>query len=59
MALTQKKFDDLEQDINDTGKFVNAKEVIAPRYGDPFKSAPLIAQELAENGLFQPFKTEV
>ena len=59
MALTQKKFDDLEQDIDDTGSFVNTKKVITPRYGDSFKSAPLIAQELAENGMFQPFSTEV
>ena len=59
MTLTQQKFNDLERDIDDTGKFVNAKKMITPRYGDSFKSAPLIAQELAENGLFQPFKTEV
>ena len=58
MTLTQQKFNDLERDIDDTGKFVNAKKLITPRYGDSFKSAPLIAQELAENGMFQPFKTE-
>ncbi|MFC2996358.1 hypothetical protein ACFODO_13985 [Acinetobacter sichuanensis] len=59
MALNNQTFIDLERDANDTGKFVNTKQIITPRYGNPFKSAPLIAAELAENGMFQPFATEV
>lgn len=33
-------------DINDVGKAINTDAVITPRYGEPFKSLPMIAREL-------------
>ncbi|WP_212839200.1 hypothetical protein [Acinetobacter baumannii] len=46
MALNAEKFANLERDIDDTGKAINTDNVINPRYGDPFKSFPMIAREL-------------
>ncbi|RFC81200.1 hypothetical protein C9E89_023140, partial [Acinetobacter sichuanensis] len=45
MALDNQTFANLERDISDTGEAVNEKKVISPRYGDPFKSLPLVAEE--------------
>ena len=45
MALDNQTFANLERDISDTGEAVNEKKVINPRYGDPFKSLPLVAEE--------------
>ena len=59
MTLTQQKFNDLERDIDDTGKALNTKAIITPRFGDKFKSLPLAVQEVIETGGFEPFKTEV
>ncbi len=58
MALTQDKFQDLERDIDDTGKAINTKAVINPRYGEPFYSLPLAVQKVMETGGFEPFLTE-
>lgn len=46
MALDNQTFANLERDADDTGKFVNTKQVITPRYGNPFKSAPLVSEEM-------------
>ncbi|WP_151708002.1 hypothetical protein [Acinetobacter junii] len=48
----------VKRDIDDTGKAVNEDAVITPRYGDPFKSVPMVVRELMENGGFMPFSTE-
>ena len=58
MTLNNETFENLDRDIDDIGKTTSTKQVITPRYGDPYKSFPLIAQELAENGMFKPFATE-
>ncbi|HHP8070179.1 TPA: sialate O-acetylesterase [Acinetobacter baumannii] len=52
MALTPQTFQNLERDIEDTGKAVNIKAIISPRYGDPFKSLPMISQEAENRGGF-------
>lgn len=46
MALDNQTFVNLERDADDTGKFVNTKQIITPRYGNPFKSAPLVSEEM-------------
>ncbi|HFD2187658.1 TPA: hypothetical protein ACF2EG_003233 [Acinetobacter baumannii] len=46
MPLTPETFQNLERDIEDTGKAVNTDALIEPRYGNPFKSFPMIAREL-------------
>lgn len=58
MALNAEKFANLERDIDDTGKAINIKAIITPRYGDPFNSIPLVSEILMENGGYEPFSTE-
>lgn len=36
---------DVKRDIEDIGKAVNEKVIVSPRYGDDFKSLPMIAEE--------------
>ena len=36
---------DAKRDIEDIGKAVNEKTIVSPRYGDDFKSLPMIADE--------------
>ncbi len=36
---------DAKRDIDDIGKAVNEKVIVSPRYGDDFKSLPMIADE--------------
>ncbi|MBV6597431.1 hypothetical protein JL991_17350, partial [Acinetobacter baumannii] len=44
MALTPETFRNLERDIDDTGKAVNIDDIINPRYGQPFKSLPMLSR---------------
>lgn len=43
--LTKKKLEDADIDVGHAGEAVNTKGVIHPRYGEPFKSIPLVAEE--------------
>lgn len=43
--LTKKKLEDADIDVGHAGEAVNTKRVIHPRYGEPFKSIPLVAEE--------------
>ena len=36
---------DAKRDIDDIGKAVNEKVIVSPRYGEDFKSLPMIAAE--------------
>lgn len=36
---------DVKRDIEDIGKAVNEKVIVSPRYGDPFRSLPMISAE--------------
>ncbi|WP_439356487.1 hypothetical protein ABXR97_00705 [Acinetobacter seifertii] len=58
MSLTPETFQNLERDIDDTGKAINLKAIINPRYGEPFYSLPLAVQKVMETGGFEPFTTE-
>ncbi|EHU1962692.1 hypothetical protein A1E76_RS02685 [Acinetobacter baumannii] len=44
--ITEEKMRNLDTDIRDAGESINEDKVINPRYGDPFKSFPMIAREL-------------
>ncbi|MFA3129905.1 hypothetical protein KWG22_18055 [Acinetobacter pittii] len=44
MALTPETFQNLERDIEDTGKAVNTDSLVDPRYGLPFKSLPMVSR---------------
>ncbi|MDV8151905.1 pyocin knob domain-containing protein [Acinetobacter pittii] len=52
MALTPEDFENVERDIDDTGKAINTKGIITPRYGDPFKSVPMVVEEIENKGGF-------
>lgn len=43
--LNQKDFENAKRDIDDIGKSVNTESIIKPRWGEQFKSIPLIARE--------------
>ncbi len=43
--LTKKKLEDADIDVGHAGEAVNTKKVINPRYGEPFKSIPLVVEE--------------
>lgn len=45
IILTDQELINAKRDIKDIGKAVNQKEVVHPRYGDSFKSLPMIAEE--------------
>ena len=49
MALTPETFQNLERDIDDTGKTPNTDAVIIPRYGSPYKSLPMVSREGKKN----------
>ncbi|MDC4367954.1 hypothetical protein OHV40_17375, partial [Acinetobacter baumannii] len=59
MALTPETFQNLERDIDDTGKTPNTDAVIIPRYGSPYKSLPMVSREGEEkfNTAVNDFKT--
>ncbi|HCQ5192761.1 TPA: hypothetical protein OLB66_002952 [Acinetobacter baumannii] len=48
MPLTPETFQNLERDIEDTGKAVNTDALIEPRYGIPFKSLPMLSRLFEE-----------
>ncbi|EHU3266900.1 SGNH/GDSL hydrolase family protein [Acinetobacter baumannii] len=48
--LTPEKFENLNRDIDDTGKAINIIGIITPRYGEPFKSLPLVSKEAENRG---------
>lgn len=48
----------VKRDIEDIGKSGNVREIITPRYGDPYYSVPLAVQKIMESGGFEPFPTE-
>lgn len=43
--LTKENFDDVKRDIEDIGEAVNEVKIVSPRYGEDFKSLPMIAAE--------------
>lgn len=45
IILTDQELINAKRDIDDIGKAVNKKEVVHPRYGDSFKSLPMIVDE--------------
>ena len=55
----------VQRDIQDIGEAVNESKVINPRYGDAFKSLPLVSQqaqaqadEVVAQGFYKGFATE-
>ena len=68
-TFTSNIFAELERDIQDIGRANNEKEIINPRYGDPYKSVPLIVAEteqkaeqalakVIDNNMMRGFTTE-
>jgi hypothetical protein len=51
--ITSQDFEDVKRDIEDTGKAVNTDAVITPRYGDVFKSIPMVSREAQEGFVAQ------
>ncbi|HCG3426512.1 TPA: hypothetical protein NJU29_002083, partial [Acinetobacter baumannii] len=45
-------------DAKDLGDSLNTKQIINPRWGEPFYSLPLAIQKVMETGGFEPFLTE-
>lgn len=45
MAITQQTIDDFAKDVATAGEVVNQDKVITPRYGDSYKSLPMVARE--------------
>ena len=43
--ITKQELIDAQKDVKNAGEAVNTKKVITPRYGDPFKSIPLVVEE--------------
>ncbi|EPQ0106654.1 sialidase family protein [Acinetobacter baumannii] len=58
MPLTPETFQNLERDIEDTGKAVNTDALIEPRYGNPFNSLPRAIRLLMETGGWKAYETE-
>ncbi|MEW0938699.1 SGNH/GDSL hydrolase family protein [Acinetobacter baumannii] len=58
MPLTPETFQNLERDIEDTGKAVNTDALIEPRYGNPFNSLPRAIRLLMETGGWKAYSTE-
>ncbi len=48
--LTPEMFENLHRDFIDTGKAINIIGIISPRYGEPFKSLPLVSKEAENRG---------
>lgn len=44
-VITKQELIDAKRDAHDLGKAVNEKVIVSPRYGEDFKSLPLIAEE--------------
>lgn len=43
--VTKQKLENADIDVEHVGDAVNTKKVITPRYGEPFKSIPLVVEE--------------
>ncbi|EGJ62201.1 hypothetical protein HMPREF0021_00146, partial [Acinetobacter baumannii 6013150] len=50
--ITEEKMQNLDRDIEDAGKCLNIDGIITPRYGELFKSFPMVSREGEENFLF-------
>ncbi|HIN57404.1 MAG TPA: hypothetical protein EYM92_10745 [Acinetobacter pittii] len=48
--ITEEKMQNLDTDIQHAGESVNEKKIIVPRYGEPFKSLPLVSSEAENRG---------
>lgn len=48
--ITEEKMQNLDRDIDDAGKSINTKGIIIPRYGEPFKSVPMVVEEIENKG---------
>src|SRR5574344_1454440 len=46
--VTRQELIDAKRDAQDLGKAVNEKVIVSPRYGDDFKSLPMIADEFQD-----------
>lgn len=44
-VISKQELIDAQKDVKNAGEAVNTKKVITPRYGDPFKSIPLVVEE--------------
>lgn len=45
ITISTQDLENVRRDIKDIGKAVNEKVIVSPRYGDDFKSLPMIAEE--------------
>lgn len=45
-VLTEQDFADVKRDIDDIGDSVNEKKIIQPRYGAPYRSIPLVVENI-------------
>lgn len=43
--ITKQELIDAQKDVKHAGEAINTKKVITPRYGEPFKSIPLVVEE--------------
>ncbi|EXA79374.1 hypothetical protein J517_4173, partial [Acinetobacter baumannii 118362] len=56
--ITRKMLEEARVDAEDLGDALNTKQIINPRWGEPFYSLPLAIQKVMETGGFEPFLTE-
>ncbi|MGQ1523184.1 hypothetical protein ACT44T_14415 [Acinetobacter baumannii] len=56
--VTRTELEDAKIDCKDLGDTLNTKQVINPRWGEPFYSLPLAVQKVMETGGFEPFLTQ-
>lgn len=63
--VTREKLINADKDVENLGKAVNEEAVVTPRYGNPYKSAPLTIKELQQKadqvvaqGFYQGYATE-
>lgn len=64
--VTREKLINADVDVDNLGKAVNEETVVTPRYGNPYKSAPLAikelqskADEVVAQGFYKGFATEI
>lgn len=55
--VTREKLINADIDVDNLGKAVNEETVVTPRYGNPYKSMPMIAREYEANGATRGFNT--
>ncbi|WP_252383294.1 SGNH/GDSL hydrolase family protein [Acinetobacter baumannii] len=56
--VTRTELEEAKVDCKDLGNTLNTKQVINPRWGEPFYSLPLAIQKVMETGGFEPFLTQ-